>query len=342
MNSQLNQKKLGIQSSFQHTRSKMNALAESYYSEQRRIQELRDFVGRAFLSTKEYKNALTLWIKKGAEIWRTKEKAEDRYWRETIAKRLTTESSLAEIVCAGVKKPTSREWDDLMYNLNEAKKDPLMFLNLCGVRPLLVLEEIEGLRSGNQIDKACIEKLCLPHETEKIIETLSDLARAFDSIKFQMQACLNQIHRRARLEEPKSYESSPRKYKGFIVPEIFTPPDYLRAYKAILENRDEFIWVPQARKRGGQTQRFFNGLIAGLFELCMRDICQRLEGRHHPEERLDQNASRIGRRALDGAIAAIIYAVFPDSFHGKCSPKQILKKVRDAYKKSQRYIAHFN
>jgi hypothetical protein len=343
MKAQTNQQKRGIHLSVQ--RQRMNQAAEEYWGEQQRKKEIRDLGNRAFLSSVQYQRVFDLWVRKSGRLDSDRDEANNNNWRKDLTNKLN-QPDLTRLIEEGIQRPTKDERENLRDLLIECKGNPLMFLNLCGVQPFCVLKALEGLEWGRKLYNATDDKLRCDYA--KLIKYMDYLARSFDTLGPQLQQCLDDVNRKARIEETRTGNGLPATYRSFAAPEIFTPSDHLRVYKAILENRDDFIWLPRVHQRGGQTARFLNGLIYQLYETCLGQLRQRREGRFNPGEQLNAKATETALRSIDGVIAAIAYAVFPHAFHirgsfqkGQLSDalvQRILRAVRHTYKKSEKYL----
>ena len=287
-----------------------------YWSEQKQKKTVRELGYRAFLSPTDYKTVLNLWIEKSVRIDNEKHEPTRRQWRWNVINKLSNSKNHRRLIVAGVKRRTKQDCDDLNELLDDAGGDPLMALNLCGVPALTVLEPLENLSVGDPLYSAAAGKLT--HESKKICSALDYLARASDTLAPFMQDCLDQINRRKRIQDYNMQENEPlKKYLKYDVPEMFTLADHLRLCKTILQHRDEFIWLPQRRGRGGQVTRLLNGLILSLYEKSLLMIRQSAEGKSYPGEQINHKSVDLGYRAIDGLVAAVAFAIFPDAFKSR-------------------------
>ena len=290
--------------------------------------------GAFHLSGVDYKKLLDLWVAKGRKVGTGDDNCEGQELRRHILRKLS-ETKTKGIIEAGITRPTEEERDDLRYLLDEANGDPLMLLNLAGVPPLMILDDLEGISMGNAIHDAADRKLA--SESHDICARLDLLARDFDMLGPFMERCLSQIDLRARVRK------IPAKYGGkdgrqYDVPKEFTPSDHLRVYKAILKNRKDFMWFPPARSKGRQPSRALNGMIYSLYERILFFLRQRIR---YPSDELKLRFSRIAARSVDGLVAALVYSVSPQLVRSTSpdeSAQGLIRTVRRVYKSCERWL----
>ncbi|MDP2603465.1 MAG: hypothetical protein Q8S00_12860 [Deltaproteobacteria bacterium] len=111
-------------------------------------EKLWQLAKRAQLNESDYDQLLDLWIEKGGDIWLKHGDAEGRNWRKGVAHRLSNGSKNGrwrQLILDNLKRSTSEEEQSVKDLLDEARSDPVRFLNLlCGEPPLYILNEIES------------------------------------------------------------------------------------------------------------------------------------------------------------------------------------------------------
>jgi len=154
-------------------------------------EKLWQLAKRAQLNEADYDQLLDLWIEKGGDIWLKHGDAEGRNWRKGVAHRLSNGSKNGrwrQLILDNLKRSTSEEEQSVKDLLDEARSDPVRFLNLlCGEPPLYILNEIEswwreGRKFENQKDRvignrelSAVEKQL--RKTESMLEKMGGLPK---------------------------------------------------------------------------------------------------------------------------------------------------------------------
>lgn len=296
------------------------ALAQDYWAEKKREQQLRYSVGRAFMSFDEYQKLAALWEQKGFEIWRKDRERTRAGWRQKTMRNLAEYGDRWQaLILDSVKKTTKEHRFATGELLNQARNDPVMFLNLCGMPPLLTLEAIEISEQADRRLNDFHDHVGLKNEVTKLKETLDDIAETFDKIAPFMHWAILDLDRKNRLMGIFSEE---REYKSFPIVELPNAAT-VKGWAALLRDLPNFPGLPSRRRRGGQF-KLIDSTIASLYEKCAMQMGQRLQGKRHYEETPNLIHTRLGHRAIDGTIAAVLSATFPD----ECKGRDLIRKVR--------------
>jgi hypothetical protein len=324
MNRQTKAEKSAIHLSDDEHKQNPGSWADEVWGKQAREQKLKHLVGRANFSFDEYRELATLWKMKGHEIWRKDPKQRSSEWRHKTMARLGDEGHCwQELVVDTLKKPTSEQRTATNDLLTQAHNDPVMFLNLCGMPPLLVLQEIEITKQSREMLASYHSLIGSKKDVESFTLTLRHVARAFDKIAPFIHWAILDLDRKNRL---RGVFSDEREYKNLPITEL-PASETVMGWAALFADLPNFRGLPSRRKHGGQFKSI-DSTLESLYEKCVMQMGQRLTGRRHAEESPMLGNVELGHRTIDGAIAAILSAAFPDDF----KVSDLLRKVRRVVK----------
>jgi hypothetical protein len=220
-------------------------------------------------------------------------------WRSAVVERLSKKTGKwKELILQGSRRPNNEVLQDIRYWLSEADSNPVVFLNLAGVPPIIVLWLIEYWKERQLESESLKKRLTSKHQRAEDAAVFERCARLLGTWGPLLQGHFEDINQFARKVQ------QPATFLGLPVPEKYPSINALKVLAKMIRSLPNF-----ARKGGPYRNAEFSRLVKYLFA------------------NVECYTGKLSQHYW-GALTAALMSGFPEHFQKSQNP---IRNVKNAY-----------